>query len=160
MDILKMLEDEHLIKQVYTRYCDVIDTKTFDQLSDVFTEDCIGDYRDTNGQIREGLAPLVSGLYVTMGPDSCCGATHHNVLNFRIQSDGSDHATAQVHFYAVHRGVRAMEGELFTCWGEYDDELTRTDQGWRVSRRKYTNFVVDGNKGVIRNGNDTTPGRL
>jgi hypothetical protein len=160
MDVLKMLEDEHLIKQVYLRYCDVIDSKVFEHLDEVFTPECVGDYRDTNGMVRDGLAPLVAGLYVNMGAESCCGPTHHNVLNFRVQSDGSDHATAQVHFYAVHRGVKAMAGELYSCWGQYDDELTRTADGWRVSKRTYTNYVVDGNKGVIRNGNDTTPGRL
>jgi 3-phenylpropionate/cinnamic acid dioxygenase small subunit len=151
MDILRTLADEHEIKQIYHRYCDVIDAKAFEDLDQVFTADCVGDYRDSNGIVQKGLQPLVTHLYANMGPNSTCGATHHNVLNFQIRPVG-DRATGQVHFYAVHRGVGAMAGDLYTVWGRYDDQLVRTGQGWRINRRRYQNDVTDGDKAVIRNG--------
>jgi ketosteroid isomerase-like protein len=150
MDILATLNDERDIQRVYLRYCDVIDAKQFDRLDEVFTRDCVGDYRDSHGKVQEGLAPLIALLHVNLGTGSTCGPTHHNVLNFRIDSDG-DTATAFVHFYAVHSGVGVMQGKLYSVWGRYEDELTRTEHGWRISRRCYRNYVTEGDKAVIRN---------
>jgi hypothetical protein len=151
MDVLATLNDERDIRRLYVRYCDVIDSKEFDRLDEVFTQDCLGDYRDSHGTVQEGLAPLIAHLHANLGSASTCGPTHHNVLNFRIDPDG-DTATGVVHFYAVHRGLGAMEGKLYTVWGRYEDELTRTEHGWRISRRRYRNYVTDGDKAVIRNG--------
>jgi SnoaL-like domain len=157
MDVLRALEDERAIQRVYLDYCDAIDEKRFDDLDQVFTADCEGDYRDSHGRVFHGLAPLVDGLHRNMGPDGTCGGTHHNVLNFRIDSDG-DHAAASVHFYAVHQGTGAMVGRLYSVWGRYEDELTRTSAGWRISKRRYRNFVTHGDKAVIRRGvRETVP---
>ena len=104
-DVLRVLEDERLIKRVYLRYCDVIDAKDYDALSEVFT---------------------------------------------RIDPDG-DTASGHVHFYAVHQGARELTGKTYTCWGQYDDELVRTPEGWRVSRRMYTNYVEEDDKGIVNN---------
>lgn len=84
-----------------------------------------------------------------MGPGSDCGATHHNVFNFRIEVDG-DRASARAHFYAVHHGVHRCAGEHYTCWGEYDDVFVRTATGWRVAHRTYRNFLINGTVDVVR----------
>ena len=98
---------------------------------------------------REGLAPLIAHVTRGMGPGSDCGATHHNVGNFRVTVAG-DSATSKANFYAVHEGINHCAGEHYSCWGEYDDEWVRTDHGWRVSRRTYRNFVIDGTVDVVR----------
>ncbi|MDT4893977.1 MAG: hypothetical protein QOE97_3012 [Pseudonocardiales bacterium] len=152
MDLVQTLGVERAVQTVYLDYCDAIDDKRFDDLDRVFARDCEGDYRDAHGAVLDGLAPLVARLHENMGPASTCGATHHNVLNFRIDVLGDDRAEAQVHFYAVHQGSGSMAGRLYTVWGRYDDELARTADGWRITKRKYTNFVVDGDKAVIRRG--------
>lgn len=148
-DFAAYLEHKHAIEQVYIRYCDLIDQKAFEKLDEVFTPDCIGDYRSTNGKVQEGLAPLIAHVTRGMGPGSDCGATHHNVCNVRVTIDG-DIATSKAHFYAVHEGTNHCAGEHYTCWGEYDDQWTRTDKGWRISRRTYRNFMIDGTTDVVR----------
>jgi hypothetical protein len=152
VDLLQLLAVERAVQRVYLDYCDAIDEKRFDDLAGVFTADCEGDYRDTHGAVLQGLAPLLDRLRENLGPGSTCGATHHNVLNARIDWHAADRADAHVHFYAVHRGVGPMADRLYSVWGRYDDELRLTPQGWRISRRRYTNFVVDGDKAVIRRG--------
>jgi hypothetical protein len=72
-DFVAYLKDKHEIEQVYIRYCDLIDQKDFASLDEVFTEDCIGDYRSTNGTIQQGLAPLIAHVTRGMGPGSDCG---------------------------------------------------------------------------------------
>jgi len=148
-DAAALLADELAIEQVYNRYCDIIDRKDFARLNEVFTRDCLGDYRSTNGKIQDGLAPLIEHVTRGMGPGSDCGATHHNVLNFRIWVTG-DTAKSRAHFYAVHQGINHCAGEHYTCWGEYDDAWLRTENGWRVCRRTYRNFLIDGTVDVVR----------
>lgn len=143
------LDDQQAIEQVYIRYCEIIDRKEFDRLVDVFTDDCVGDYRNTNGKVHEGVAPLVRHLKHGMGPGADCGATHHNVCNFRIDVEG-DTARSRAHFYAVHRGINHYDGQMYTCWGEYVDSWIRTPQGWRVRSRTYRNFLTKGPVAIVR----------
>ena len=144
-DFAGYLQDKHEIEQVYIRYCDLIDQKDFTRLNEVFTDDD----RSTNGKVQEGLAPLIAHVMRGMGPGSDCGPTHHNVCNFRVTVDGNT-AASKAHFYAVHEGINHCAGEHYTCWGEYDDRWVRTAQGWRVSRRTYRNFLIDGTTDVVR----------
>ena len=46
---LQELNDERDIKLVYCAYCDIIDAKDFDRLTEVFTTDAVQDYRSTLG---------------------------------------------------------------------------------------------------------------
>lgn len=138
------LADVHAIEQIYVRYCELVDAKEFDQLGDVFTPDTRHDYtRSLPGVFVEGLAPLIASMHHNLGAGSHCGATHHNVGNFRITVDG-DEARAKVNYYAVHRGLGHHEGALYSMWGLYDDELVRTRAGWRVARRIYSSFLTEG----------------
>jgi ketosteroid isomerase-like protein len=142
---LQELNDERDIRSVYCTYCDAIDDKDFDRLTEVFTADAWQDYRETLGPdgLMQGTEPLIAGAKIHMGEGSNCGRTHHNVMNFRISLSG-DTATAKVHYYAVHRGVRKHEGALYSMWGEYDDQLVRTADGWRVNHRMYRSFMTEG----------------
>lgn len=155
---LRMLLDERAIERVYLRYCDIIDSKTFPDLREVFTEGCRRHYLDVHGQreVRDpagdgssqhGLASLVERL-----ERSGWHRTHHNVLNFRITVDGG-RARAKVHYYAVHQIV--ADGPILSLWGEYDDDLLRTPAGWRVDERRYSTWLREGdwaNRPGLRDG--------
>jgi hypothetical protein len=149
MNDLATLLDIRAIEAVYFRYCEVIDLKDFDALAEVFTGDAVGDYRTSNGILQDGLAPLVERLKWGMGPGSDCGPTQHNVTNVRATIDG-DQATSSAHFYAVHAGLGPYLGQIYTCWGQYDDRWIRTAAGWRVQTRLYRNFLTDGPVEIIR----------
>jgi 3-phenylpropionate/cinnamic acid dioxygenase small subunit len=147
---LARLIDQDAITQVYHRYCDIVDTKSFDAMDEVFTADCLSDYTQALGPgvVCPDRASLIASMHANLGPESRCGATHHNVLNFRIAVDG-DSATARVHFYAVHRGRDTLDGALYAMWGEYDDRLARTVDGWRVAHRIYTCALSEGPAAVV-----------
>lgn len=146
---LQYLLDKHAIEQVYIRYCELVDSKQFDRMDEVFTADCVGDYTQSLGPgvISPDRASLIASMHANLGADSHCGATQHNVQNFRIATDG-DTAHAKVHYYAVHRGTGPLAGALYSMWGQYEDDLLRTAAGWRVCRRVYTCFLSDGPAGV------------
>ena len=145
MASLQELNDERDIQRVYCAYCDIIDTKDFDRLTEVLTRDAVQDYRATLGPdgLMTGTAPLIAGAKFHMGEGSNCGATHHNVVNFRINVAG-DTAAAKVHYYAVHMGLGKFAGQIYSMWGEYDDQLVRTPEGWRVKYRLYRSFLTEG----------------
>ena len=147
---LARLIDQDAIAQVYHRYCDIVDAKRFDEMDEVFLPDCVGDYTQALGPgvVSPDRASLIASLHANLGPGSSCGATHHNVLNFRIAVDG-DRATARVHYHAVHRGRGALAGALYAMWGEYADDLVRTPDGWRIARRVYTCAISEGPAAVV-----------
>jgi 3-phenylpropionate/cinnamic acid dioxygenase small subunit len=142
---LEFLQDKLAIEQVYIRYCEAIDNKQFDALSEVFVADTYHDYTQALGPgvVVTSLDQLLGSMRAHLGDGSNCGATQHNVNNFRIGVDG-DTARAKVNYYAVHRGIGKYAGALYSMWGLYDDELVRTAAGWRVARRKYTTFLTEG----------------
>ena len=139
------LETLRAIEQVYVRYCELIDGKAFDQLSDVFTQDLVHDFTQAYGPglILKGLPAVLARLHHRMGAGSNCGTTHHNVGNFRIEVNG-DTAKARVNYHAVHRGVREHDGAFYSMWGIYNDDLVRTPGGWRVAYRRYSISLRDG----------------
>lgn len=142
---------ERAIERIYVRYCELVDAKAFARLGEVFTPDTRGDYTQALGEgvVTEGLAMLVAAMEASLGVGSHCGATHHNVTNFRIAIEG-DAATAQVHYIAAHAGAGALAGRDYVMWGGYDDRLVRTAQGWRVSERVYTLAVSTGDPEIVR----------
>jgi 3-phenylpropionate/cinnamic acid dioxygenase small subunit len=144
------LSEKDAIEQVYVRYCEIVDAKDFDRMDEVFTANCTGDYTQALGPgvISPNRASLIASMHANLGPQSNCGATHHNVLNFRIAADG-DRATGKVNYYAVHRGRGRLEGALYSMWGVYTDELIRTDAGWRVAKRVYTVALTEGSPDVV-----------
>lgn len=144
------LIDKDAIAQVYFRYCEIVDSKDFDRMDEVFTEEAVGDYTQALGPgvISPNRASLIASMHANLGPQSNCGATHHNVLNFRILPNG-DTATARVNYYAVHRGRGAHDGALYSMWGQYADDLVRTGAGWRVARRVYTVALTEGPSAVV-----------
>jgi 3-phenylpropionate/cinnamic acid dioxygenase small subunit len=142
---LQMLMDKHAIEQVYIRYCEIVDAKRFDDMHEVFVANATGDYTQALGPgvVSPDRASLIAAMHANLGPDSNCGPTHHNVGNFRIEVDG-DTARAKVNYYAVHLGQGAYPGELYSMWGQYDDALVRTADGWRIEARIYTCAIARG----------------
>ena len=148
MDPLQHLLEQNAIQQVYIRYCELIDhDKQFDGMTEVFSQDTRGEYAQYNNVV-EGVDTLIAAMHHNLGEGSNCGRTQHNVNNFRIQVDG-DRASGKCHFYAVHEGLGRFTGEMYSMWGEYEDEWTRTAQGWRVARRVYHVFLTEGPAGIV-----------
>ncbi len=132
------LSDCRAIEAVYVRYCEIVDAKQFDAMDEVFAADATGDYTQALGPgvISPDRASLIASMHCNLGTGSLCGATHHNVGNFRITLAG-DTAQARVNYHAVHQGAGRLQGALYTMWGHYDDDLVRTPAGWRVAARRY-----------------------
>ncbi|MFF2850300.1 nuclear transport factor 2 family protein [Streptomyces sp. NPDC058001] len=119
-------------------YAHHLDMNHPEEIAALFTEDCYVAYGPDFG--AEGRAAYRETLG---GIGSFFAATSHHVSNIVVDF-GPDLATATVRsvLYAWHRYVKDRpDGHFF---GQYHDELVRTDDGWRFARRELrASGVVD-----------------
>jgi 3-phenylpropionate/cinnamic acid dioxygenase small subunit len=142
-------EDRWEIQQLLCRWCDLVDAHEWKSMGEVFTEDVVGVY---NGMEVPGLQTLIDSGLANMTRDTIA-RTQHNVMNFRISLDG-DAGRCITHYYAVHLGAGDFKGQIYSMWGEYDDTVVRTSAGWRIERRDYTTFMVEGDDRMTFGGRE------
>lgn len=132
------LVETNKIHRLLFDYAFHLDMNHPDELAALFTEDCYVAYGPNFG--AEGRAAYRETLG---GIGSFFAATSHHVSNI-VVGFGPDLATATVRsvLYAWHRYTKDRpDGHFF---GQYHDELVRTDEGWRFRRRELrASGVVD-----------------
>lgn len=128
------------IIELFGRYADIADTKNFDDLPPlVHTDPFTLDFASVTG-MPPMQAPLAEYVQALRGSFSPFIATHHTITGHVIEIDG-DRATAHAHVQAQHWVPDEVAGGGANRWlvvGFYDNEATRTDEGWRFSRVKLT----------------------
>jgi hypothetical protein len=122
-------EDEAAIVKVLTRYATGIDRCDWPLFRSCWTDEVDLDYGDV-GRFTDpdALTQLFSQLHDPMGP------TYHRLTNFVIDVDG-DTATARTYVHAVLMLTPDDGANWVEATGHYDDELSRTGDGWRIRRR-------------------------
>lgn len=120
------------IAELLQRYATAIDSKDWPLLRSCFSDDAKTDYGDI-GQwshadaITEFMAEVHAGMR----------DTKHMLHNIAITVQAPDRATAVTYVHAVL--VPAQEpNEWIDAVGQYDDEIVRTEGGWRIASRVFT----------------------
>jgi ketosteroid isomerase-like protein len=131
-----MLEDKDAIRELMHRYCFCMDEGRFEELASLFSADGVwtAPYRTATGpaDIEAWLRQSVPATPKRM----------HYVMNSIIAVEG-DRATARSNYLVM---VEGAEGPVPSVCGTYVDAYTRTDAGWRFSRRE----LVHAFKGEMR----------
>lgn len=125
-----MPSDELLIQQLLNLYGLAVDGRRWDLFADIFAEDVRADYGEGGvWDLRETFVSDFARLHERYDH------TLHAVSNHVITVDGD---VAGAFSYVSWRlaslsddGWRGREGN---AW--YDDELARTDAGWRITSRR------------------------
>ncbi|MBB2991955.1 3-phenylpropionate/cinnamic acid dioxygenase small subunit [Mycolicibacterium iranicum] len=127
-------QDRRAIGDVQVRYATGIDSRDWPLFRTVFTEDCELDY----GEIGtwHGVDAVVD--FMTAAHDMA-GFTLHRITNTVAVVSG-DTATARAYIDALIMSQDNASG--VNAAGFYDDELVRTDIGWRIHRRRFTTVLV------------------
>jgi 3-phenylpropionate/cinnamic acid dioxygenase small subunit len=150
MELLDVLRVEREIRAVYLKFCELIDSKDYERLAEVFTEDCQRSYRDPAGNVEvrdidaagqpnNGLSMLVRRLKLTLDENI---VTQHNFTNLIVTIHSADSVSARCHFNAVHR--QRGNPEIFSIWGQYADEFRLAGGGWRSYARQYDVWLTEG----------------
>jgi 3-phenylpropionate/cinnamic acid dioxygenase small subunit len=123
-------EDRQDISDVLLRYATGIDRRDWPLFRTVFTDDCHVDYGEI-GTWHD--ADAITDFMDTS--HAMAGHTMHRLTNQVITVDG-DAATART--YVDGLIMFGDNGSGVNAVGFYDDELVRTDVGWRIARRTFT----------------------
>ena len=127
---LQELSDRQEIVDVITRYTRAIDTRSWDDLDAVFTEDAILDYSAVGGPAD--VLP-VAKPWVAQGLGGFL-RYQHVIGQVSIELDG-DSARATAYFTNPMVAPTRDGGEsVVEVGGYYHFEAVRTDRGWRLSK--------------------------
>lgn len=121
-------DDRFAIIAVLDRYSECLDTRDWDRLDQVFTEDVEMDFE---AWAKTGLTPVRDTIRSYLDG---CGPSQHLLGNYRIELDG-DRASSKCYCRVMHFGKDDHKGKSYETWIEYADELIRTASGWRSRKR-------------------------
>jgi hypothetical protein len=128
---LQALSDRLEIDDLLTTYSHAIDFGNWDELDEVFTEDCVIDYTVFGG-IRGNLSEVKEFLKASLPMFS---AYYHMVSTSKITIDG-DVAHGKTICYNPMVFTQGLEQpHVMTCGLWYVDTFVRTPKGWRISER-------------------------
>jgi ketosteroid isomerase-like protein len=134
--------DKQAIVDLQNRYAYAIDAGRYDELNEVFTPDAVADYGPA-GRV-EGVEAIKSTCRHALEP--LTAAQHINTNHWAV-IDG-DHARAGCYLHVHQHRESTPGGDHLEMGGRYEDELTRTPEGWRITTRKLTILWSQGNPDV------------
>jgi 3-phenylpropionate/cinnamic acid dioxygenase small subunit len=128
------LSDRFELQDLVYRYAQLIDSKAFDELREIFTADAHIDYSAFGGSVgdlEETIAFLKAAVTAELFPD-----TQHLNANVQVVLHGD---TASGRVMCFNPMVMTMPGGgertyFLGLW--YQDEYRRTGQGWRICQRR------------------------
>ena len=126
------MTDEEAIRQLVARYADAVSRRDADAWSTTWTADAVWDLGGKHAEGKEAIVELWQASMRSFG--SVLQLVHQGTTTV----DG-DAATGR--WYLHEESTRT--GERVRYFGVYDDEYSRTAEGWRFSRRRYTLLLED-----------------
>ena len=138
------LEDRQAIVDATIRYCWAIDTRDYDGLDALFTEDVVCDYSSVSppftgvGALKELIADVLDRL----------DRSQHMVSNHEIEIS-DEGPRSRCYFHAQHVREKAEGGPNYIVAGIYTDLWRETEEGWRSCHRKLEVLWTEGNPAVV-----------
>jgi 3-phenylpropionate/cinnamic acid dioxygenase small subunit len=124
------------VTDLLIRYATAIDRRDWELLRSCFTEDCTADYGDVGSW--NGRDQITEWMRKTHDP---LGHSLHRITNPAVAIEGGT-VTARSYVDAIVLGPDNARGAQAA--GFYDDVVVRTDQGWKIARRRYTMVRASG----------------
>jgi hypothetical protein len=134
--------DKQAILDIQTYYSRSIDAGEYGNLDGVFSANVVAEYGRA-GQ-HHGVETIKAACQAALDPLT---SVQHLNGNHWAEIHGD---SAQAGCYFVGHAYRhdTPGGDHYVTGGRYDDELERTGQGWRITKRTLTVLWTDGNPAV------------
>ncbi|HXY66998.1 MAG TPA: nuclear transport factor 2 family protein [Mycobacterium sp.] len=127
-------QDREDIADVLLRYATGIDRRDWPLFRTVFTDDCELNYGEIGAwKGADAVTEFMQQAH------ALAGHTMHRLTNQVITVDGD---AAQARTYVDALIMLADNNSGVNAAGFYDDEFVRTEQGWRIARRRFTQVRV------------------
>jgi len=126
------LADRTAVADVLIRYYELVDTKDWDRMHEVFTEDTTARWTPT--VLMQGIGNVVGATQHMVGGDEV--VTFHHVAAMTPVITG-DTAAVTARVRAMHYGLGPREGKFYESLATQPTELVRTADGWRISHHEW-----------------------
>ena len=143
---MSQADDRFAIIRVLDRYAEVLDTRDWDALREVFTPDVEMDFVAWQATNLDDVRTQISAFL-----DSC-GPSQHLLGNYRIEFRDNDTAHSACYVRVMHFGKGEHEGKRYEMWGEYRDDFVRTPSGWRSRKRIARAHMHEGDASLLGPG--------
>ncbi len=126
--IERLIAKDEIVDLVH-RYSYCVDHGLYDEVVELFTEDCVVDYGPGYRTVRSRthLRRLFGN------PEGGFAATSHHNGNVLVTFEDLDHASVRTSVYAWHQ---RSDGSTPRLWGYYHDSVVRLPDGWRIAERQ------------------------
>jgi len=138
--------DRAAIIDLLVDYTYAIDGRDWQALRSVFLPDASFDMGVEVVQGVEAIIDRISGILIPLD------ASQHLVSNHQVRVQ-DDTATCRTYLHAQHVRKEAPGGRHYVIAGRYEDDLVRTEAGWRISHRRLVVVWREGNPAVLQQGN-------
>jgi 3-phenylpropionate/cinnamic acid dioxygenase small subunit len=124
----RLIAKDEIIDLVH-RYSYCVDHWLYDEVVELFTEDCVVDYGPAYRAVRSK-----ADLRRMFGnPEGGFAATSHHNANVLVTFEDLHHASVRTSVYAWHQ---RSDGVTPRLWGYYHDSVVRLPDGWRIAERQ------------------------
>jgi 3-phenylpropionate/cinnamic acid dioxygenase small subunit len=126
--VRRLLAKDSIVDLVH-QYSYCVDHRLYDEVVDLFTDDCTVDYGPGWPPVRTRAA-----LRKMFGqPEGGFKATSHHKANVLVTFQDDERATVRTSVYAWHEQADGVTPRL---WGYYHDVVVRSREGWRIATRQ------------------------
>jgi ketosteroid isomerase-like protein len=126
------LADRTAVADVLIRYYELVDTKDWGRMHEVFTDDTTARWTPT--LLMEGIDDVVGGSRHMIGGDEVV-TFHHVAAMTPVVTGDTAEVTARVR--AMHYGVGPRAGKFYESLATQPTQLVRTSDGWRISHHEW-----------------------
>lgn len=137
------MSDRDEIIDLAIAYTWALDTKHVDGLREVFTPDATAMLRGVECAGVDAIIERIGGAILRFDH------TQHLVGNHQVSIEG-DVGTHRCQLHSQHVKAGTPGGDNFIVGGFYEDRVTRTPEGWRISHRLMQQTWTAGNPDVVR----------
>ncbi len=131
-----VLEDVEAIKRLKARYFRLIDTKDWDGLRQVFSDDVVVDTTASGGNVVTGATPFVAFLREAIG--DVITVHHGHTPEIEVTSP-----TTATGVWAMEDQLRWPDGQELRGYGHYHETYEKVDGAWRISTSTLTRLRMD-----------------
>ena len=130
------LADVEAIKQLKARYFRTMDTKQWDEMRRVFTDDVVVDTTDSGGGVVSGADEFMAFLRETLG--DVITVHHGHMPEIELTSP-----TTATGIWALQDLLQWPNGMQLVGYGHYHETYERSDGEWRIASTKLTRLRMD-----------------
>lgn len=131
--LVTKLDHQDQARQLSARYAEAIDSRDYDKLAEVFSDDAV---LEIPGLKVEGRAAIVAWYREYMEANMPGWMGRHFIVNHRFGEDDGGGLPMDTYFLYTFRGP----AESIIGWGRYDNKVVFTDG---VARLSYKYITVD-----------------